>query len=67
MTGIWRDVLGRGWEVVAAGVVLLVMIAIWTQPREYSCAPADLEDETDEGAEWDRARDRDIDERNGVS
>jgi hypothetical protein len=35
----WRDLFGRGWESVAAGVLLLALIAIWLQPREHSCAP----------------------------
>ena len=37
----WRELFGRGCESVAAGALLLVLIAIWLQPREYSCAPAD--------------------------
>lgn len=41
----WRELFGRGWESVAAGAGLLLLIAIWLQPREHSCAPTDSGDE----------------------
>lgn len=65
---IWLDLIGRGWELVAAGVLLAAGIAIITgHGGEYSCAPADSDDEWDEGDAWDRGHDRWVDEQNEVA
>lgn len=57
-------------EVVAflvAGLALFLIVAI-AQPDdiELDIYNDEEDDGTDEGAEWDRARDRWIDEQNGV-
>ncbi len=61
MTGLWLDLLGRAWQLVAAGFVCAVFVGIVAGPGDdYSCAPA----EDDEGEQIpedpDRERDWDI-------
>lgn len=65
MKGMWMALLGYGWQLVAAGVLAGVVIAIVGQPRDYSCAP--VEDEGEEVPEDpDRERDWQIADDLGV-
>lgn len=66
MSGLWIDLLGRAWQLIAAGVLLAVIVAICLGPGDdYSCAPTD-EDEDDTAA-WDRGHDEWTDRDTGVS
>jgi hypothetical protein len=61
------DLIGRGWELVAAGVLLAAAIGIITGPGDrFSCAPADS-DGIDEGVLMDDAHDRWVDEQSEVA
>ncbi|WP_306365495.1 hypothetical protein [Nocardia sp. CC227C] len=71
MTPAWWDVLGRGWQLMAAGFLLWALVGIVAGPgEEYSCAPADPDDEDDAddlvGDAWDRGHDRWVADRDGV-
>lgn len=61
MTAFVWDLIGSSWEIVVAGLLLLVFLGVVAGPEE------DEEKGTDPGAEWDRARDQWIDEQNGVA
>lgn len=59
MSGLWLDLLGRGWELIVIGFVLIVGAAIVLgDGDDYSCAPVDDEDDGEEIPE-DPDRDRD--------
>lgn len=67
MSGLWLDLLGRAWQLIAAGFICAVVVGIWAGPGdEYSCAPT--EDEADEfdGDAWDRGHDEYVDRAVGL-
>ncbi|WP_330253053.1 hypothetical protein OG874_00110 [Nocardia sp. NBC_00565] len=65
MTGLWLALLGRGWELVAVGFLMIAVAAIILGPGDdYSCAPAREEDDGEEiPYDPDRQRDWDIADR----
>lgn len=73
MSGLWLDLLAEAWKTVTAGVLAGVLVAIIGQPRDgnYSCAPADSDEDDageieDDTAAWDRGHDEWMDRQVGL-
>lgn len=68
MSGAWMELLAEAWKTVTAGVLAGVIVAIVGQRREddFSCAPADPEDDEDDTAAWDRGHDQWTDREAGI-